>query len=241
MASQSRPVDNLKSLYTLGGTAAFLQLATLFAMSIAMAVLGPKPAGPADYFAVQESSKLAVILRGDFLTLILIGLYLGTFPALYTALRRTSPVYTALATLFTIIAVTGSFSTESTFSLLHLGDQYAAATSEAVRGQLLAASEAVIAQDLWNSTAGYMGGILLQGAGVMISIIMLRTKTFSKKTAYSGMLGNALDLVQHLLHPFLPAVSAPIQMVMGIFYILWFPMLRRDLLRLAREADDNAV
>lgn len=60
---------------------------------------------------------------GDFLTLILIGLYLGTFPALYMALGRVSPVYTALAALFTFIAVTIAFGGESMFSFLRLGDQ----------------------------------------------------------------------------------------------------------------------
>ena len=110
------------------------------------------------------------------------------------------------------------------------------ATSEAVRTQLLSAGEAVIASDMWNSSAAYMGGILLQGSGVMISVIMLRSKDFSKVTAYSGLLGNGFDLIQHILHIFLPAVSSFITMFMGVFYFVWFPMLARDLFRLARAA-----
>ena len=228
--------SGLKSLYTIGGISALLQLVAILSYSIVVGVLGQKPTSAAEYFAVFQGSPMEAFWRGDFLLMLLIGLYLGTFPALYAALRRLSPVYAALATLFTILAVAGSFATESSFSLLHLGEQYVNATSEAVRTQLLSAGEAVIASDMWNSSAAYMGGILLQGSGVMISVIMLRSKDFSKVTAYSGLLGNGLDLIQHILHIFLPAVSSFITMFMGVFYFVWFPMLARDLFRLARAA-----
>jgi hypothetical protein len=201
-------------------------------MAVVMATLGPKPASAEEYFMIQQSSKLESVLRGDFLILILIGLYLGTFPALYVALRRVSPIYTALAALFTFIVVTLAFAGEPTFSLLYLGDQYAAAATEVARAQLLAAGEALIASGIWHSSGAYMSGILLQGAGMMISVIMLRSRDFSKVTAYAGLVGNALDLTQHVLHPFTPPVSEIIQMVMGPFYMVWFPMLGRDLIRL---------
>jgi hypothetical protein len=224
----------IKGLYRIGGVAAALKLVAILGYAVVAAVLGPKPASVEAYFAIYLESPAAAVLRGDFLLLILIGLYLGTFPALYAALRRESPVYAALATLFTIIAVTGTFATESTFSLHHLGSQFVTA-SEAQRSQLIAAAEAVIAADMWNSSAGYMGGILLQGSGVMISVIMLRSKNFSKVTAYAGLLGNGFDLLQHIIHPFAPSIAAPIQMFMGIFYFVWFPMLARDFFRLAKE------
>ena len=103
----------------------------------------------------------------------------------------------------------------------------------------MAAAKAVIASDTWNSSGAYMGGILLQGSGVMISVIMLRGKNFSKVTAYSGIIGNGFDLIQHVLHPFAPSISAAIQMFMGVFYFVWFPMLGWDLLKLARTGVDS--
>jgi hypothetical protein len=79
-----------------------------------------------------------------------------------------------------------------------------------------------------------MSGILLQGSGVMISIIMLRSRDFHKVTAYSGLLGNSLDLIQHIIHPFAPEASAILQQVMGFGYFVWFPMLAWDFLRLSK-------
>lgn len=226
---------NQKSLFTIAGIAAFLQLASIVALSIFLAVLGPKYTNAEEFFSIYQDSPLESILRGDFLLLILIGLYIVTFPALYVALREVNPIYTALATLFTLMTISGTFATEATFALQHLGKQYVSTTSEAVRSQLIAAGEAIIASDMWNSSGAYMGGIMLQGSGVMISVIMLRSKNFSKVTAYSGLLGNAFDLLQHVLHPFAPSISTPIQMFMGIFYIVWFPMLGWDLLKLGRK------
>ena len=82
--------------------------------AVVAAVPGSKLDSAEAYFAIYLESPAAAVLRGDFLLLILIGLYLGTFPALYVALRRECPVDTALAILFTIMAVAGTFATEST-------------------------------------------------------------------------------------------------------------------------------
>ena len=68
----------------------------------------------------------------------------------------------------------------------------------------------------------------------MISIIMLRSQDFSKVTAYAGIFGNGLDLIQHIIHPFAPEISATIQMVMGLGYFVWFPMLAWDFFKLAK-------
>lgn len=54
-------------------------------------------------------------------------------------------------------------------------------------------------------------------------------------TAYAGLVANALDLVQHLLHPFAPSLAAAILPFAGPFYLVWFPMLVRDFVRLARR------
>ncbi len=232
--SSKEAANELRSLYRIAGIAAALKLVAILCYTLTEILLGPKPPGAAAYFAVYLESPAAAFLRGDIFFLVLIALYLGTFPALYAALRRQSPVYSAMAVLFTIMAVILVFSVESTFSLFHLGSQFAAA-GEAHRLQLIAAAESVIASDMWNSSAAYMGGILLQGSGVMISIIMLRSSSFSRVTAYAGLTGNAIDLFQHLLHPLAPSISPPLQMVMGIFYFVWYPMLARDFFRLARR------
>ena len=227
--------NEIKFLFTIAGITSFLQLITIAGYGVALAVLGPKPQTAQEFFLIQQNSALEVILRSDFMLMILIGLYLITFPALYIALRKLSPVFSAMAVLMTISAAVITFCTDSTFSMLYLGEKYLSAATDALRNQYLSAGEAVIALDMWNSSGSYANGILLQGSGVIISLIMLRSSDFRKLTAWSGILGNGFDLIQHVLHPFLPALMAPIQQFMGLFYLIWYIMLGLDLLRLARR------
>jgi hypothetical protein len=233
MVESSRK-SNWEKLYSIGGIAALIQLASILTYTVVVAVLGAPPASVEEYFAAFQNAPVATLFRGDFLLLFLIGGYFGTFPALFLSLRKVSPTGAMFATLFTFVAVTVCFATESTFALRHLAGQYAVA-AEVQRAQLLAAGEAVIASDMWNSSGAYVSGILMQGGGIIISLVMLKSRDFSKVTAIAGLLGNALDLTQHLLHPFAPSISAPIQMLMGPFYLVWFPMLARDFFRLAKK------
>jgi hypothetical protein len=85
-AASPANLPSWKNLYTIGGAAALVQLAAVLSMIPIQMALGPKPASIEEYFAVQQNSTLAALLRGDFLLLFLIGAYLGTFPALFAAL-----------------------------------------------------------------------------------------------------------------------------------------------------------
>lgn len=222
------------SLYTIGGVSAWLQLASILAILAVSFVLGADPDTAAEWFALFHKHGALALFSQKFGSILMIALYLGTFPSLYIALRHVHGAYTALATLGTFIGVAICFATSSGLSLLHLSQQYAMAITDAQRAQLLAAGEAVLAADMWHSSGGFAAGILLQGSGVLISLVMLKSRDFSKVTAWTGLLGNGFDLVQHLLHLFVPATAGVILMIAGPFYLVWFPMLARDLLRLGR-------
>lgn len=224
----------LRGLCLAGGIAALLQPGVLIGYGVVIGILGSKPETAEAYLAVHQASRWAALLRGDLMLLGLIGLYLLTAPAIYAALRRISPASVGLATLGTIVAVILSLGGESMLSLLHLGDRHALATSEAERALLRGAIEAVIASDMWSSTAAYASGILLQGSGAIVSAVMFHSPDFRKITAGSGLLSNGLDLVQHVIHPLLPAASGLIQSIMGPPYLVWFVALGLDLLRIGR-------
>jgi hypothetical protein len=224
-------------LYRAGGIAALVQLFGLALIGVVLAALGPRPETTEAFFAAYSDGAVWMVLRGDLIVLaLLIVPYVLTFPALYLALRRRAPLIAPFCLLFTVMAVTLCLATESSFSLLHLAELHAAATTAAERSVFAAAAEAVIAGDMWHSTAAFASGILLQGSGVAISLVMLGSRDFHRITAWSGLLGNGLDLTQHLLHPVVPGFAAAIMSVMGLFYLVWFPMLARDLLRLGARS-----
>lgn len=230
-------IPNRNKLYKISAISALSQLVIVISYFIIIATLGGRPATVEEYFTVIQNNRLVGLLRGDIMNLLIIVPYLGLFPGLFLALKRVNPIGSAVAILLTFIAVILCFASNSDFSMMHLSDQYAMATTEAHRSQLLAAGEAIIASDMWNSTSSYISGIFLQGSGVLISGIMLRSKNFSKVTAFVGILGNGLDLLQHILHPFLPATSEIVLRIAGPFYLIWFPMMVRDFLRMRQPKD----
>jgi hypothetical protein len=224
-----------KRFYRIGGAAAWLQLIVTVVTIAAAVALGARPTNVAEFYVVYQDNLLVGLLRDDLASLVIIALYLGTAPALYLALKQVDLTAAFFATLFTLIAVVVTFATHTGFTMLHLSREYAAAATPAEQAQILAAGQAVLASDIWNSTAGYMTGILLQGSGVLIALVMLRSDDFGRLTAYAGLLANGIDLLQHVLHPFTPSLSAIILYAAGPFYLLWFPLIGRDLLRLARR------
>jgi hypothetical protein len=225
----------MKTIYKTAGYAAWLQLIVIFGAIIASFVFGNKPPDTKEFFALIEQGKLPVLIQDDFIYVILIALYLLTFPGLYFALRKQNHAVVLYACLFTFIAATLAFSSNTAFSMMYLADQYMSAESPELQAQYLAAGEALIAGNMWNSTAAYMAGMLLQGGGVMISLVMLRSGDFFRITAIAGILGNGLDLIQHLAAPFYPAIHDPVIMLAGPFYLLWFTLTGWNLLKLARN------
>lgn len=224
---------HFKSLYTIGAVVSLTQLVVIFIYMLIVALLGPRITNAETFFHIQQAEGWVSLLRVDFLLLILVGLYLGNFPALVVSLWRTNPLMIFFAALFTLIAITLSFAGESTFALAHLAKLHAAASTALERNQFIAAGEAILANGWWISTGSYMTGILLQGAGVLISLVMLRSHNFAKITAIAGLGGNSFDLLQHLISPFAPAISEYLSFAM-ILYLVWYPMLARDLFRLAK-------
>jgi hypothetical protein len=79
--------------------------------------------------------------------------------------------YITFAILFTFVAVTTGFATHSGFSLIHLSDQYAAATTAAQRIQLLATAcgiaQALICQVFFYRALGLSSRWLCYAARIL--------------------------------------------------------------------------
>lgn len=228
-----------KGLCKAGGIAALILIVYSVVTMVVLIVFGGQPNTAEQTFAVLQDSRLVGLLRLDLLTVIAMPLYYLLYCGIYVALRRTSGAYAALATAFAFIGVTLFLATPSVFSMVYLSDQYAAASTEAQKALFLAAGEATIASDMWHGTGAIMGGILLQSAGVLISIVMLRSKVFGRVTAFVGILTHGLDLAHILIGFFVPAVGVILMAVAGPLYLLWFPLVGRRLCQLGRVKEET--
>jgi hypothetical protein len=223
-----------KALCRIGGVAALILLVYSIVTVALLIVLGGPPASAEETFALLQDNRLLGLLRLDVLTVIAIPLYYLLFASLYAALRRTNEGLAALATVLAFAGITLLLTTPSASSMVSLSDKYAAATTAAEKARFLAAGEAIVASDMWHGTGAMMGGFLSLGAGVLISIVMWQSKVFSKVTAGVGLLTQGLDLAHVVVSLFLPGAGFILMAIAGPLYLIWFPLVSRGLLQLAR-------
>ncbi|MBN1886522.1 MAG: hypothetical protein JW850_00975 [Thermoflexales bacterium] len=224
-----------KVLCTIGGVATMILIVYSLVTMVSVVVLGGAPGNAEEAFTLLQNNRLVGLARLDVLTVLVMPLYYLLFLGLYIALRRTRSAYTTLATVLVFVGLTLFLATPSAFSMLTLSDKHAAATTEAQRSQLLAAGEAILASDMFHSTGAFVGGVLLQSAAVLISVVMLWSAIFSKLTAYVGILTHGLDLLHIPLLILAPPAGVFLMAIAGTLYLLWFPLVGWRLWQLGRR------
>jgi hypothetical protein len=239
-ASQTTESQNAdaqwQTLATTSGIVALIQLACVLVTVVVTTTVGVEPSSPLGYFEMFQENRLQALLRLDFPTMIQLALWPITIMGIYAIFRRTHGAYVALAGVLVLVGVTVALATHSGFSIIRLSDQYALGATEAQKAQLAASAEAVISTDMWHSSAGFLAGLFIQGGLAFISIVGLRSGRLGKGTAIAGLVANGLDWVHVLVALASPSLAATLLYVAGPAYLLWFPLLGRDLIRYGRQA-----
>ncbi len=239
-----------KILYRVGGVAALIA-GVLFRRNIAAEIeLFSKHSSPvtvSDWFALLQSNRLlglACLHVFDLVNYAFVGLM---FLALYAVLRRASKSYMAIATTLALLGIAVYFASNTAFSMLSLSDQYAAATTDTQRASLLAAGQAMLAINRFTGpgahpgAGGYVSLLLIAVAGMITSLVMLRSAVFNRATAYVGILASGLDLAYCIAFAFVPALDSDLLAVCfipaaGLLLMIWHVMVGWRLYRLGRLA-----
>jgi hypothetical protein len=233
----SDATEDLRSLCRIGGIAAFLLIVYSMAMMVQMVVLGGQPTSAAQAFDLLQQHRLVGLLRLDLPTIAVMPLYYLLFLGLYSALRRGDRALALLSTTLAFVGVTLVLATPTALSMVPLSDKFAAATTDAARAQLLAVGEAIMAADIWHNTGAILGGILVQCGAVLISVVMLRGRVFSKATGWLGIVMHGLDLAHIVGGLFVPGAGVVLLAIAGPLYPIWFFLVGRRLLQLAARHD----
>jgi hypothetical protein len=235
--------SDLKGLYKVGGVAA-LMAGVLFRRNLA-AEIGlfsqrEPPVTVGDWFALLQSNRLlglATLNLFDLVNYALVGLM---FLALYAVLRQANKSYMAIATALGLVGIAVYVASNTALSMLSLSDQYAAATTDAQRATLLAAGQAMLAINRFSSpgahpgAGGYVSLLLIAVAGMITSVVMLRSAVFNRATAYVGILASAFDLAYCIAFAFVPAVDSELLAVCfipaaGLLLMIWHILVGRRL------------
>jgi hypothetical protein len=213
------------ALYGTSGIAALLT-AVFLPIQVAAFILFPMPETVTGWFDLFAKNRLAGLLDLDLLLIVDQVLVVVIYAALYVALRRLSPSWTAFASVLGILSAVLFIACNPALAMLTLSDQYAAAATGAQKAALLGAGQAMLAG--WEGSAFQVSYIIGSLAAILISAVMLRG-SFGRATAWMGMLANGLALGLYV-----PEVGVYISVFSVLFLWVWYILMARDLLRLAR-------
>ena len=185
------------SLLKVGGAAALL-CALMYVITLVVYVpanlASPPPATVLEWFEVFEGSPVTGLFYLGLADVIIMLLWGPMALALYAVLKQTNQTWSLIATAFVFVGMAVFLATNTAFSMLSLSQEYAAAATEAEKTILLAAGQSMLAVTRGTGQL-YAGMQLVWLAGLVLSIVMLRSKEFSKATAWVGILGFGLLVV----------------------------------------------
>jgi hypothetical protein len=193
------------------------------------------PVSALDWFGLLQDNPyvgLSILGLYDLVNYALVGLF---FLALCVALWQVNRGGVLIATASSLLGTGVYLASNQAFSMLALSQKFAAATTEVQRTTYLASGEALLA--VHDGTGSYASLLLVLMAGLIVSIIMLRSGVFGKATAVMGLLANGFGLVYFPVLIFAPvwiwlppSFSAP-------FRVIWYVMAAIKLLRLAKSQE----
>ena len=233
--------SNWKSLYRIGGVAPLIALAFYLIQMLVIIFGDAYPATVEDWFSLFQRSKILGLLYLNALDVFSIA-FLGTmFLALYIALKRGNQSYMVIAAFFALIgiAVFVAPRAQMVSATLSLSDQYAAATTEVHRAQILAAGQAMNA--LGQATPQTIGFLFIAVAGLIISVVMLRSKVFNKATVYVGILAGAVTFADHMCIVLAPSIAGILMPIDGLLWLVWWILVSRGLFRLGKRTSKAAA
>jgi hypothetical protein len=233
------PGNNPRSIYILGGYTTLIVILFTLLDIVAGSILGGNlsaiPATSIGRFSQFQDNWLIGLYNLDLLNIINQIIFIPSFFALYVALGHENKFPATLALIFFLVGTTVFITTNSALPMWELSKKYATETFAMQKNLYAAAGEAMIARGAHGSPGSFIGFVLPNIAGIIISFLMLSGKLFNKTTAILGIAGSILIVTYLFLVTFVPAVK---QMAMifampgGLMLLAWMIMFTIRLFQL---------
>lgn len=219
-----------KDLYKLAGIAAIVSEFVIL-LGIVTFFIWPYAPGSKtteEILRLLQSDPLGGLVSLDLFLFVgnLFSVFL--FLALYVSLRPVNPSYALVALAVGLIGLVLLIPARPIFEMLALSRQYAAATTDAARSQILAAGDALLV--LFDGTNWIMNTLLGALSLLTSSLLMLRSKTYTRATAYAGIFTNAV-----VCGFFLPTLGKFLLFLSLPGYMIWYFLLAKRFLQMGRD------
>jgi hypothetical protein len=191
------------------------------------------PVSASDWFTFLQSNRFVGLVLLNVFDLVEYALLGLIFLAVCVAVWQTNRSISLLAIACGLAGVIVYFASNQAFPLLSLSNQYAAAATEGEQAALLSAGDALIAIN--NHGAVSLALFLVLLAGLMFSVIMLRSDRFNKATAITGILANGIGLTYFVVLPVAPLLIAVPFVLSAPFRMIWYFLIAWKLIKVERE------
>ncbi len=221
-ANAQRGDGRWRSLYRIGAVAAVISVVVIPLTIVAFFVW---PLWPDNILAVIQQDWLAGLMGLDF------GYLLGNifavpfFLVLYVTLKEVDEGWALIALTLGLVGLVSLVPARPIPEMFALSDQYAAATTDAERATLLVAGESMLTH--FHGMAYHAHYILGSASLLISSFLMLRSNTFSKATAYVGIVTNIV-----VFGFYVPEIGVWISMLSVAGYLIWYILIARKLFQL---------
>lgn len=246
-----------KSLLRGGGIAALLagllfrrnlgaELSLLKEFGLITAGSATPPTTVLAWFTLLQSNPLIGLTWLNVFDLVNYALVGVMFLTLFVTLRRVNRSVMGLTVGLGLIGITIYFVSNQALSLLSLSHQYAAATAAAQRSMLLVDGQTLLAIPQFSSLGRYLSLLFVAMAGLLTSMVMLRSNMFNRTTAYVGMLAAVLDLAYCVAIRLMPAVDGErlglcFIPAAGLCLMIWHILIGQRLYRQGRFAGETQL
>ncbi|MBI2847813.1 MAG: DUF4386 family protein [Chloroflexi bacterium] len=212
-----------------GGVAALTML-VLMIIQIVIYTISPPPSTVEGYFALFQNSWLLGLLSLDLLYIVDSVLLILIYLAIYIVLRKAGESSMLIAVVLGVTGIAAYFASNPAFEMLSLSSQYAAAATEAQRVLFLTAGQAML--ETYTGTAFDIYYVLNTIVLFIFSAIMLRSRLFSKASAYLGIAAGVLMMV--------PSSAGTLGLYFSLAslvpWAIWLVLVGRRLLQIGRGA-----
>ena len=231
-----------RCVYRIGGIAALLTVAVgVGEMAINFLPGGSAPGETVvDWFTQLQSNCFIGLRNLGLINIFMVTLGIPTYFAPSMANRVENRSFGTLAMAISFIGAAIFFSTNLAFSMLELSSQYSQAATDAQRAMIESAGLVMLSVGRSHSPGTFVGFFLAEIAGILISVVMLKGKVFSKMAALSGITGFTLLMIFEVISSFVPSLNEfgmVIAMGGGILNVIWMILLGWKLIQLARQEE----
>ena len=234
--------SNWKGIIYIGAIFTFIALAGTIIDIVFGTITGGNltelPQTASDRLTQMQSNPMLGLYSLDLLNIIIQLFMIPSYLALYAVLKKSNSGFELLALILfligTVLMVTGNVA----LPMFDLSTKYAAATSEAEKVLYAAAGESMLVRGTHGSLGMFLGFILPNIAGLVMSGVMLKAKVFSKTTSWLGLVGSILISAYLVLVTFVPEVKSMATLFAapgGLMLMAWMLLFSFRLFKLFPE------